>query len=221
MEAIGLLGARGGQVRTLSGFKKGFHKVPDAVNGATQGFVARIAAEDLEAEATQLYDALKSNFRYKRKEIQLELDSASAVIVTKDFHLSLTYAQDDAEATAYTITYLLNQLRDASVLADPGLQAILQGHFDEMRFTLAQVLELEVLIDTFEAEDNADATIDYPHDCQYFNITLPGCKWSLRATAHSVSILSPGLVTPGALLGYLRESQTALRKSATFQALFG
>jgi len=84
VKQIDMLGTKGGSIRELSGFRKG-HFVPDKVDGRTESFVDDIASQDASEEATEIYEKIKSNFNYKRKEIQLEINGASAEIATKDF----------------------------------------------------------------------------------------------------------------------------------------
>lgn len=116
LRSVDLIGRKGGVIRELSGFSKRYHHVPDSVDSYTQSFVERIAIEDLKREATEIHDNLKSNFKYKRREIKIDIDSALAVISTKDFDLSVAYAQDSDDASSYVIEYQINNIKNPDAL---------------------------------------------------------------------------------------------------------
>lgn len=219
VKSIDLIGARSGQVKELSGFKKGLHQVPETVNGYTASFVAGIAAQDVEFEATKLYEQIKSNFKYKRRDIKLELDGASAVVATKDFDLSITYSQDTEDPGSYSIEYLINNVRDAEALNDEGLQNILDRHFDEVRFLLKGEIDLEELIDAIESEDDGEILIDYPADCSSLRITLDGCRWSIKLSQNCISIINHHLEAPTIMLSFFNEGQSLISKRTALRHL--
>ena len=214
-----LLGATGGYVRELSGFKKGFHREPDSVDRYTESFVAELAGDDVDVEANALYQQIKNNFGYKRREIALKMDGASAAIATKDFDLSVTYFQSSVDPSAYMIEYRINNVRDAHVLNDDGLQQILNRHFNEIRFSIKGEIDLEELIDEIESEEIENVSIEYPADCSRLKITLAGAYWSLHLTEAGVSIISHSLGTPNNMLTCYGESQTLASNSATLSHL--
>ena len=180
-----MLGSKGGSIRELSGFRKSHHRIPDAINDRTEMFVQGIASDDVSVEATQLYDSLKANYRYKRKEIQLDIHGASADIATKDFDLSITYSQDPEDAGDYTIEYLITNVRDPDALQNEGLQKILHRHFDEVRFSIKGRIDLGEIIDAIEAEEQAEISINYPADCSHLKIVPAACNWSINmSTSH-------------------------------------
>ena len=55
VKSIDLLGAQNGLIKELSGFKKGVHRIPDSIDGYTQSFVERIAADDVTQEGTRTF----------------------------------------------------------------------------------------------------------------------------------------------------------------------
>ena len=89
LAALSLSGSSAGLVKKLSGFRKDRHTVPDAVNGATQSFFARLCAEELSEEAETWFQRAKDSLDYKRRDISLELNAATALIIAKDFSLEI------------------------------------------------------------------------------------------------------------------------------------
>ena len=94
---------------------------PTRVSERTREFVARIAEGDLEEEANTLRDQLKKNFGYKRKELSLACEGASALISTKDFDLAITYSQDEEDRQSYVTTYQIRGHQEPRGLVRSGL----------------------------------------------------------------------------------------------------
>jgi len=210
LKSVDLIGRKGGAIRELSGFKKGYHRVPDSVNSYTQSFVEGIASDDLEQEATEIHDKLKANFRYKRKEIKFDIDGPSAVISTKDFDLSIHYSQDPDDAAGYIIEYQINNIKDPDTLLDDGLQEILDRHFDQVRFLIEGSINLKDMIDAIEAEEPEGLDLEYPADCSSLTILMLGCDWKILVTSHGVSIVNSYLESPSKMLSYLKDGQNLI-----------
>lgn len=220
LKSVDLLGRTGGRtIRDLSGFRKGHHRVPDSVDSHTQRFVEEIASDDLRKEAADIHGKLKANFRYKREEIKLDIDGASAVISTKDFSLNIHYAQDSEDATAYTIEYQINNIKDSDALLNNGLQKILDRHFDEVRFSTHGRINLEDMIDAIEAEDPEGVDVKYPADCSSLTISLSGCDWEILITSHGVSIVSSYLKSPTKMLTDLKDGQNLINSHSLLRPL--
>jgi len=98
---ISLVGRSEGWVKTLAGFKKQHHTVPDAVNAATEGFLAKLCAAELAAEAERFFQRAKAAFGYKRTDLSLDVQSPHAVLVAKDFTLEITYALQADDPARY------------------------------------------------------------------------------------------------------------------------
>lgn len=208
--SIDLLGSQGGSIKELSGFKKGLHKIPDAIDDYTQSYVERIASDDATHEGTRTFEQLKKNFGYKRKEIKLETHGSSADIATKDFDLRITYSQDSRDAKSYTVEYLITNIRNPDVLEDEGLQKIFAQHFDEVRFSLEGKIDLEELIDSLEAEDRDQVTLMYPADCSSLTISLKGRNWSIHVSGAGVSVVKHFLGPPATLFHCLTEARSLI-----------
>src|SRR5476651_1572156 len=93
---ISFIGRTGGMVKTLGGFKKGHHTLPDAANATTNAFLGKICAGELAARAEALFQRVRSELGYKRKDVSLGLASPAAMLVAKDFTVEITYALEDS-----------------------------------------------------------------------------------------------------------------------------
>ena len=166
-----------------------------------------------------LFELLKSNFSYKRKEIKLETHDASVDIATKDFDLRITYSQDTVAAKSYIIEHLITNIRNPDVLEDEGLQKIFARNFDEVRFSIEGEFDLEELIDSLEAEDRDHVALTYPADCSSLTISLKGRTWSLHVSDEGVSVVNHFLGPPATMIHCLKEAQSVISGTSLLRPL--
>ena len=104
-------------------------------------------------------------------------------------------------------------------MSDPGLQAILFRHFDEVRITLEAQYRIEDLIDTVEEEGPENVELDYPEDCSALTISIGGRDWYLRFVPSGIAVLSRSPGTPLQMVTHMRECQRWVQESPELSAL--
>ena len=102
--SIAFVGRSGGQVKSLGGFKKSHHSVPDAANAVTNGFLGKICGVELADEAERLFQAIRTGLEYRRKDIALAVTSPLATLTAKDFTLEIVYALDEREPARFAVS---------------------------------------------------------------------------------------------------------------------
>ncbi|TAG32406.1 MAG: hypothetical protein EAZ36_02430, partial [Verrucomicrobia bacterium] len=112
---VRLTGSSGGAVKSLRAYDKSRHSVPDAVNAATSGFLARLCAPELAEEAEGMFQSARTRLGYKRAGISLDLGAAQATLTTKDFCWELAYALELTEPARFSLTRSLHSLRSGEV----------------------------------------------------------------------------------------------------------
>jgi hypothetical protein len=177
---VSLVGRSGGLVKTLAGFKKAHHTVPDAVNAATSAFLAKLCAEELAEEGEKFFQATKAALGYKRAQLTLEVTSPTAVLTAKDFVLELSYALEPADPGSYAVTRTLHSLRNAELVEVAEFDALFAGQFSAVVFALKRGVEVEAVIDAVEGLDPKDEaagvglTVEYPSDCRHCTLHAAG-----------------------------------------------
>jgi len=179
---VSLVGRGGGAFKTLGGFDKSRHTVPDAVNNATSGFLAKLCTPELSAEAEDFFQRAKDALSYKRKDIGLDVTSPMAVLSAKDFTLEITYALEAADPATYTITRTLHSLKNGDLLRVAEFDSLFAGQFSAIAFALKKGVRVEAVIDAVEGlesdEDGGDDTVklrvDYPSDYRDCTLTVEG-----------------------------------------------
>ncbi|MEO7411944.1 MAG: hypothetical protein ABIZ81_01185, partial [Opitutaceae bacterium] len=80
---ISFIGRGAGQVKTLGGFKKSHHTLPDAANATTNAFLGKICEGELAAQSEKLFQSVRTGLGYKRKDVGLSVASPAAVLTAK------------------------------------------------------------------------------------------------------------------------------------------
>lgn len=198
---IAFIQRAGGTVKTLRGFKKSHHTLPDAANATTNAFLGKICADELAAEAEMLFQAVRTGLGYKRKDISLSVASPSAVLTAKDFVVEFQYALEEAEPTRYSVTTTLRALRNLDLARTAEFSTVFAGRFTEISFALRKGARVEAVIDAIESTDDANGlAVAYPSDCRDCEISLEGVDAVVRCTASSLEIVFPRGGAPAELI---------------------
>lgn len=198
---ISFIGRSGGLVKTLGGFKKGHHTVPDAANAVTNAFLGKIAEGELEEQAERLFQEVRTGLGYKRKDVTLSITSPLAVLTAKDFVVEILYALDESAPASYAVTTTLRDLRNANLARTEEFNAIFRGRFSEISFELKRGASVEAVIDAIEAlDDDAGLTASYPSDYRECRVRVDGVDAEVCCTSATLEMIFPRAGTPGELM---------------------
>jgi len=203
-------------VKTLRGFDKSRHSVPDAVNAATSGFLARLCAAELAGEAEAMFQHARTALGYKRTGIALDVGAGQATLTTKDFCWELAYALEPAEPSRYAVTRTLHSLRSGDLARLDEFNAVFAGQFDAVVFDLVRGVRVEAVIDAVEAldpEGEAAMTVDYPSDCARCTLAVPGVAARVECDGASLSLRLPRPGSPAECLREFEAVRAAFRLS--------
>jgi hypothetical protein len=221
---VSLVGRSGGTVKSLRGFDKSRHTVPDVVNHATSGFLAKLCAPELASEAEELFQRTRTAMAYKRKDLSLDVTTPMAVLSARDFTLELLYALEEAEPAAYILTRTLHSLRNASLLDVAEFDTLFAGHFSSIHFMLAKGVRVEAVIDAVEAlDDEAGLHVEYPSDCRSCTLTVNDVDATVVCDGATLEMQFPRAGSPKELvLAFAAARQAfALTKDKALAGLLG
>lgn len=201
---IHFVGRTTGAVKSLAGFRKPHHTVPDAVNAATTAFLARLCAGELHEEGERVFRDVRAAFGYKRTEISLGVASPEAVLTTRDFSFSLHYGLADHDPAEFVVTRTLRDFRSPESLARPELDALFANHFSGLVFELRRGVRVEAVIDAVEAlERGAPLTVSYPSDCARCVLAVAGVEAQVWCNGATLEVHFPRRGSPRELaLGF-------------------
>lgn len=188
-------------MKTLRGFKKSHHTVPDAVNAATSSFLAKLCTDELAKEAETFFQHARAIFGYKRKEITLELTSPIAALTAKDFTFELEYALDETDAASYAITRSLYGLRSADFADTNECETVFAQQFSELAFVLTKGAPVEAVIDAVEGLEGEDALkVEYPSDYANCTLVVVDVSATVRFDGSELAMVFPRSGSPRELL---------------------
>jgi hypothetical protein len=218
---ISFVGRSSGLVKNLTGFRKQHHTVPDAVNAATSGFLAKIATDELGTEAEDLFQRTKSALGYKRADLSLDVTPPTAALTARDFTLELEYRLNDADPASFTVTRTLHSIRNKALLETAGFDALFAGKFSSLVFALAKGVKVEAVVDAIESADGSKLSVNYPSDCRYCVIQVDHVAAELTCDGATLELRFPKASSPNELVSAFGEVRDAfaLSKNRTLGGL--
>jgi len=219
---LSLVGRHTGRVKTLAGFKKQHHTVPDAVNAATSAFLGKLCAGELAAEGEQWFQRTKTAFGYKRAELTLEVTSPLAVLAAKDFTLEIVYALEAADPASYGITHTLHSLSGGGLVERAEFEDLFARMFEGMVFGLTKGTRVEAVIDAVEAQAGAGGlSVTYPSDCRHCVLAVVGVDAAVVCDGATLEMRFPRPGSPRELVAAFAavRSAFALTKNSVLAGL--
>lgn len=185
------LGRQTGPVKSLRGFNKSRHTVPDAVNATTQAFLGKLCADELAKEAEALFARARSAFSYKRKEISLSVQAPTATLAAMDFRHDWSYALTEEDPGRFEAIRALSEVRHGEWLRSPACAEVFSGAFTELVFSLSRGAPVEKVIDAVEGLSNTALSVDYPSDCSSCHLSVPDVDAAVRFDGRELSLVFP------------------------------
>lgn len=202
-----------GLVKTLPGFRKGRHAVPDAVTPATRSFFGRLCEALVTEEAEGWFQRAKADLGYKRRELTLEVTSPSAVLTARDFTFLLEYALTDGEPSRYQGWRTLQDLAPDR-LGAPAFEALFAGQFGEIVFDLTRGVSVEAVIDAVEELDGVTGLqVAYPSDCRTCTLSVEGVEAEVVCDGQSLAMVFARAGGPAELVAAFGALRQAFRLS--------
>lgn len=197
-----LCGMDTGTIKSLSGFKKGSHRMPDSVNSHAGSFVKQIGYNELCEQFEEVGHSIKSEFGLKRREFTAsEVEDGSGKILTPNFEFTMTMGQDENDHTSYFILYTLENIGDPSILLTDAFSNVFSDTFTCLIFKNTSKQNIADLIDEIEDLDDESIYLDYPNDSSTCTISLQDQKGELKITSNSLRFTCEQAADTNELLG--------------------
>ncbi len=199
-----LSGTSGGSVRSLSGFRKGVHTIPDRHSAALDAFLAKIAAEDLANEAEAFYQTTRQQFAYRRKDLNLTVSTPAAVLETPAFALEITYGSDPDDPARYERSLRLSRI-EADQLTSNATGEVFATAFDTLEMVLRTPIRIEDLIDAVEDDPDSIWKVKYPSSCEWCELATNEIEGFIYVSTNWIRLRLPSPGPPAVLLAaYIR-----------------
>jgi len=204
------------EIRSLSGFIKGRHRVPEWNSGATQSFIQGISQKEIEEEIEKVHGRIRTHMNYKRKDMIID----TGHIVTPDFEFWAECNQDSEDAASAVISHRLTNI-SPKIIDDDGFNQAFDGCFEDITFEFKEEVDVKDLIDHLEELDASNVELDYDADCSYCDLTIQGSNLEIRITGSGVTVHAPQASAPKKLVQSFISVQKALAGSPVQKAIAG
>ena len=173
-----LEGTETGAIRSLDGFSRGYHKVPDRLSESADGWCNRLLADTVAEELQTLYQNARDVLGLKRKDLRKEADTLDAPA----FRYIVETGQNPEDPSEYYITRRL-ELRQGWAAHREALDELFTDEFQRL------VVEFDSMEDSFDAlvdrlediveasggdveDDDRDQRVTYSRDGASFTFDL-------------------------------------------------
>ena len=173
-----LEGTETGAIRSLDGFSRGYHKVPDRLSESADGWCNRLLANTVAEELQTLYQNARDVLGLKRKDLRKEADTLDAPA----FRYIVETGQNPEDPSEYYITRRL-ELRQGWAAHREALDELFSDEFQRL------VVEFDSMEDSFDAlvdrledigessggdvdDDDRDQRVTYSRDGASFTFDL-------------------------------------------------
>ncbi len=204
------------EMRSLSGFIKGRHHVPQWNSGAAESFVQDISQKEIEEEIEEVHGEIRSHMNYKRKDMIVD----AGHIVTPDFEFWVETRQDSEDPSQAIISRRLTNI-SPKIIDDDGFNQVFESSFEDITFEFKEEVDVKDLIDQLEELDAKNVELDYDADCSSCDLTIEGSNLEIRITANGVTVHAPQPTTPKKLVQGFFGVQKALVGNPVQKAIAG
>ena len=165
------------KVRDLTGFRKS-HSVPDRVNEWARRYVNRAAAADIKADLDRVFDMVREEFGYKRKDLRCVRRAAtgSGFIHTPDFEYTVSIDRQSGRPTEVMWRQGNRPaFRGSTIRAlRQRFQNVFGGMFDRLVFEFAANVDVAEFVDQMEESPPEGVKVGVASDANIAEIALAG-----------------------------------------------
>ncbi|MBA2227329.1 MAG: hypothetical protein WHU94_07090 [Thermogemmata sp.] len=182
-----------GRLKDLSGFRKSY-TVPERANESARKFVQRIGHSDLKADLDQMYERIREQFGYKRKEMEAVCETTgSGTIRTPDFEYTVLLELDESNPSQVIWRREVGQLSSVELVRQAAFRQVFGAVLDRLVFEFREPLDVAAYVDRWESEAPPGTKVRVNSEATQAEITLSGVAGRICVTATSVTIFGrPG-----------------------------
>lgn len=198
-------------VRSLPGYKKRLHRVPDEVNPHTQAFVAKLGSPQIRADLDLVFKRIRYAFHFKRAELTTsEPERGTGVITTPFFEYRCSVVQDPDKEAQVIWQQQISSIREPSRLLTDEFASVFGEVFDTVAFSPPCPIDVGLVIDRIEELDDARVALDYDRLVTRCEIRMHGTNLRIKVTPDAFCIIHPQPALPRMLVQSMMEVQQAL-----------
>lgn len=177
-----------GKVKDLAGYRKS-HSLPERANEWARKYVNRVAAADIKADLDGVFDMIREQFGYKRKDLDVSAErDGLGFIRTPDFEYTVSVAVNPDEPTEVLWRREIGRLMGPEFVRTESYQAVFGSMFDRLVFEFAVPVDVAAFVDRIEDAPPDGVKIAVGREANAAGVTLAGFAGRITVTPHAVTI---------------------------------
>lgn len=197
-----------GRVKDLTGYRKS-HSLPDRANEWARKYVNRIATADIKADLDSMFDRIREQFGYKRKDLDVSAErDGMGFIRTPEFEYTVSLAVNADNPAEITWRREVSRLAGSEFVRSTGFQEVFGSMFDRLVFEFAEPVDVAEFIDRIEDKPPEGVKVGLTSDAHSAEIVLTGFTGRITVTPEAVVIQGH----PGSSTSLLEQFLVFLRK---------
>jgi hypothetical protein len=172
VEHIRLIADETGDVKRLTGFKKG-HRIPDSTSTRDAAFLVEISAEQLDSDLVETFTALRNVYGFKRREISVTgPEEGFGAISTPYFNYEIAISQIPDQPSRYCLRRSITRIQEPVRVISAEFESVFSNRFRTIEILAESDFELEAIIDRIEDADSNSVSVDFDKDISWCKISL-------------------------------------------------
>lgn len=198
-----LVGRKEGPVEKLPGFsKEAGHRIPEGLTPASEAFMQKVGHPLVKAEGEALFQRIRQEFGWKRREMTYQEGAGLARLQTPAFQVDLWIEGQAGNPAVYLLQCEVEISEEAILEQEASFSGVFSPLCDQVHIRSSRDIPVVDLIDRLEEEERWAKCLDYPADARWFTLTLGKPPVILRVEKGCLIFqILPGGDLPGLLRG--------------------
>jgi hypothetical protein len=199
-----------GKVKDLAGYRKS-HSLPDRANDWARKYVNRIATADIKADLDRVFDMVRDEFGYKRKDLDVSAErDGLGFIRTPEFEYTISLEVNPDEPSEVIWRREIGRMSGPEFVRSRPFQTVFGSMFDRLVFEFDVPVDVAEFVDRIEDAPPEGVKVAVASDANAAEITLVGFAGKVAIQRDAVTIHGRA----GAPANLLEQFLTFLRKFA-------
>jgi hypothetical protein len=177
-----------GRVKDLSGYRKS-HSLPDRANEWARKYVNRIAVGDIKAEVDQMFDMIREQFGYKRKDLDVSAEKdGMGFIRTPEFEFTVSISVKPDDPTEVIWRREVGHVSNPEFVHSAVFRAVFGSMFDRLVFEFAEPVDVADFVDRIEDNPPDGVNVLVASDANDAEVAFAGFAGRITVTPEAVII---------------------------------
>jgi hypothetical protein len=177
-----------GKVKDLAGYRKS-HSLPDRANEWARKYVNRIAAADIKADLDRVFDMVRDEFGYKRKDLDVSAErDGFGFIRTPEFEYTVSLEVNPDEPTEVIWRREIGRMSGPEFVRSRPFQSVFGSMFDRLVFEFDVPVDVAEFVDRIEDAPPEGVKVGVASDANAAEITLAGFAGKVAIRKDAVTI---------------------------------